>query len=69
MKARQFQSREMWLSDIKIILVYSESAGVVNPSMLLMGVAWSCFSHVFVTENREVDKHGTGESFYRKLAK
>ena len=47
MKARQFQSREMWLSDlldhIKIILVYSERAGVVNPSMLLMGVAWSCF--------------------------
>lgn len=43
MKARQFQSREMWLSDlldhIKIILVYSERAGVVNPSMLLMGVA------------------------------
>lgn len=39
MKARQSQSREMWLSDIKIILVYSESAGVVNPSMLLMGVA------------------------------
>ena len=40
MKARQFQSREMWLSDhIKINLVYSERAGVVNPSMLLMGVA------------------------------
>ena len=39
MKARQFQSREMWLSDhIKIILVYSERAGV-NPIMLMMGVA------------------------------
>lgn len=44
MKARQFQSREMWLSDhIKIILVYFERAGVVNPIMLLMGVACSCF--------------------------
>ena len=27
------------------------------------------FSHVFVTENRAIDTHGTGESSYRKLAK